>query len=429
VNNSLVKVRFSGLAVGGAIVGSVTDKEHPWFGMKGFVRDVIPGEDVVVTPTVKKDSYFEGEIHKFETISPHRRIPPCKYTSKCGGCDFQHINDEAQRNFKFEMLISALKSRNFPDNIQNKVLPLEFGNPFSCRRKVTLHFNKEGKVGFYARKSRNIIDLENCIMVDSVLTEIWSNIRSFVSEIKGHLNGTLIVESGNKEYVITCVVSEPVNKPKVKELICNVLKSKFIQSKLIIKGQEIWSSSNLKLSLQNFYEKEILLAPGNFSQVNSDINSKMVQYVIKYLEKCNITTAWDLYGGIGNFGIPLINKGVKVTLVEKDINLISTFVAYCNVNNNSHGAFPESVEKFLNRNTDLPDLIIADPPRSGLCSVVDKLPLATNIILVSCHLPAFLRDAINLIAKGYEIIEIKPFEMFPQTHFMEIVSIYRINKG
>ena len=149
---------------------------------------------------------------------------------------------------------------------------------------------------------------------------------------------------------------------------------------------------------------------------------------MSYAEIVSGKLVCDLYAGAGNFSFPMARVGARITAVECDKRL-----AGFGAENARRLQFTKevefvtsSVEKFLKkvRKEKPPELIVADPPRSGLGPVASMLPDAQRLILISCHQPSFVRDLVTLRNSGWRLHTILPFDMFAQTSYLEILSVF-----
>ena len=164
---------------------------------------------------------------------------------------------------------------------------------------------------------------------------------------------------------------------------------------------------------------------GSFSQVNWEINQRLIADVIEYSGIGRNVRVDDLFSGAGNFSVPAARDGAKVTAVENDprlVNLGRENASRYSLNNLN---FVETtVEKYLAGRKHQADVIIADPPRSGLGTMAQSLTYAKKLVLISCQLSSFVRDLRLLQDNGWIVEKIRPYDMFAQTSYVEIMSIY-----
>ena len=162
---------------------------------------------------------------------------------------------------------------------------------------------------------------------------------------------------------------------------------------------------------------------GSFSQANGEINAKLVKAVCD--RAAGAQTALDLYAGAGNFALALAESGLGVSAVESDIALISAGRAEALKRGLSERLqfFPQRVEKFLSGKPTPVEYLVCDPPRGGLGGLAEKLDFAPRMVLISCDMASAVRDLNALKACGWAVEEAIPFDMFPQTAHVELLSV------
>jgi 23S rRNA (uracil1939-C5)-methyltransferase len=162
---------------------------------------------------------------------------------------------------------------------------------------------------------------------------------------------------------------------------------------------------------------------GSFSQANSEINEKLCAAVVAGADGAE--TSLDLYAGAGNFAFPLVKAGLGVTAVEADIALVSA----ARERARSEGVaerlqvIQKRVEVYLKGTPAPTGYLVADPPRAGLGPLAEKLTFAPKMALISCDLAVAVRDLNALGAAGWTIETIHPFDMFPQTGHIELLTL------
>lgn len=428
-----VSVNIRGLAVGGAGVGEVisqNDGRTDLLGITAFVPFSAAGEQVSARVVQRKERYVQTELVSVGTPSAERVEPRCPLFTQCGGCELQHMRYEEQLRAKFEMIQGALRAGKLAMHHIEKLGAVRPGDPFNYRRRVSLHIDQTGKIGFYRESSRSVVATDHCpVAVDSI-NAVLKNLGDFGREVKGRITSVLL-EADNDGVV--AVLKTPYDLASGESRALLDTARKFFPNALLMAGEkEIggYGRQILELPLNDRATITLRVPAGYFSQVNSGINAELVGRAVELAAPVSGTRVYDLYSGAGNFALPLARAGAKVTAVECDKRL----VALGRENAARYGLqrqlefYESSVEKFFVQMSKLkaeaPELVVADPPRSGLGSLAGSLGEANRLILVSCHLPSFVRDAKNLTDRGWEIREILPFDMFAQTSYVEILSSF-----
>lgn len=414
-------VNIRNLAFGGDGVGEVCEAtDESLLGISAFVPFTVPGERIHARILEKKKRFVRAELIELPIEpSEHRIKPECRFFGICGGCELQHIDYAEQLRLKFEMIRGALRAGRLSSQAVEALQQIVPSEPFGYRRRVTLHLSQTGLIGFYREHSRSVVSIDRCPVATPEISALLPKLPSFAHQVKGKVS-SVVLESDAAGTVAVLKSAYALTKRDI-ELIIGEARKCF-ESAVLLSGNESvggFGREILELELSNGFP--LRYPAGNFSQVNHEINRSLVEYVVENSEVERNTAVFDLYAGAGNFTLPLARHGAKVTAVELDPRLV-----HLGKQNAERLRLPvnylvSSVEAFLKKNSQTPELIVADPPRSGLGS--SKLPPAKRIILISCHLPSCVRDLSTLIESGYHVKEIQPFDMFAQTTYVEIVSV------
>ncbi len=427
-HTALVHIR--NLAVGGDFVGEVVkvfkEEDEKYLGITTFVPYAVPGETVQVQITERKDRYLKASLLEVTNPSEHRIQPECSHYGDCGGCELQHMRYEAQLQTKFQMIQGALRAGRIPSSVIELLKPIYPGESYHFRRRIHLHIDSSGRVGFYKNKTRTVVSIHSCPVAVPEIDVMLESAHAIAPEIKGKISSLYLESDGSN--VIAILTSPYTLSLKDQKEVHAASKKVFKNFIITAEGKEVSGSGLPFLELPLNRSKSIFLkVPGGaFSQVNWGINIPLIEHVILECGSLQGKTVYDLYAGAGNFTLPLAHAGAKVTAVETDPRLVffgkeSAKEAGIEKNVCYHES---SVEVFLKRNPiSSADVIIADPPRSGLGNISSQFVKAKKIILISCHLPSFVRDVKQLSELGFEVSSIQPFDMFSQTSYVETVAV------
>ncbi len=336
-----------------------------------FVDKALPGEIVDIEITQEKKDYAAAEIKDIIEISKYRKHPECLYYGICGGCDFQHAEYDYQLKLKKDVLKNILKRIG---NIEIDNVEIVASNKeFNYRRRAKFHCLNE-KWGFLKEKSSHAVEITGCSIVEN--------------GINGYIKNN---KCTNKEIILS-----DNGRINPKNIILNL--------------------SEIREGLYLTYRA------GAFVQVNADINIKVIKKLISEIEKEGINSVLDLFGGIGNFSIPLALFGKDITNVEIDKKALDSFVK--NVKRLGLEKKAKAVRKNLNKDFELdikkPECVIIDPPRSGAKIAIKYLTKIKPefIFYVSCEPSTLARD-LKELKNDYIIKKVALFDMFPQTHHFE----------
>jgi len=422
--------------VGGDSVGEVnavqnTELDSDLLGITAFVPYGVPGEEILAEVIENKKTFLRAKLLEVVTESLDREVAPCPYYQNCGGCEIQHIDYRAQVEFKKAMVLGALRSAKFTSQILDLVPDLIKSEPFNYRRRINLHVDRRGSVGFYQSGSRTIVPIKECLIASKELQNAITNVHLIGPDLAGRINSIHIEEGEGK---ILAVLSAPyeLNSTERKDII-NVARKVFSNIIINSAGKEICSEgqTSFKLHLNKSKSVYVRIPGGGFSQVNWEVNLKLIESVTNFFREENPARIMDLYGGAGNFSIPLAKDGFDILGVETDKKLVALaretakeqgFLKKFHFEENSVNKFLKHKKFSLAENIG----IIADPPRSGLGELAKDVSFAKQIVLVSCHLPSFVRDLKALLELGYQVKKIELYDMFPQTTYLEsVVFLYK----
>ena len=427
-----VKVTIESLAHDGRGVTHVDGKVV-------FIDEALPGEELEFIYTDSRRDYAEGRVENLHTKAEERVEPECPHFGSCGGCSFQHVKDEAQIVFK-QNLLKEQFSRIGKVEIPQIWEPLT-GPHWGYRRKARMgvkYVAKKGRVlvGFRERRNPFLAEIESCkVMHPSVGEKLMD-----LSEMIGGLTvkdkiPQIEVAIGDHDCVLAFRVLEPPtaeDKERMRAFGQQHNMSICLQSKgpdtivPIEGGPEIVPT--YALPEQNI---EFKFRPAMFTQVNYEINKKMVSRVIEALDLNENDNVLDLFCGLGNFTLPMATKAGHVVGVEGDQPLVNHAIENARLNG------LENVEFYVaDLSKDLSDQVWAkqkfnkvmlDPSRAGASEVLHNLKHWNPdlIMYVSCNPSTLARDAGILVNElGYRIVKAGVMDMFPQTGHVESIALF-----
>ena len=359
-----------------------------------FIPYTLKNEKVKIKIVSISKRFAVGKVIEFITKSDKRCEVKCNCYNECGGCNFLHINFNDELSIKINYI-----NKLFNTNI-NTVLT---NNEYNYRNKATFHI-KDGKIGYYSEKTNNIIEINNCLLLDNRINDIYNYLKehelSTISEviIRVTTKDIMIVFKGEK-YDINDIINH-----------FNIT-SIYLNDKLIYgESYIIEEIDNIKYSIY----------PNSFFQVNKNNMKIMYDKAREYAGYGN--NLLDLYCGTGTIGIYLkdnfkhidgieINKdSIKNANINKKLN---------NINNIKFISGDASIAKNNNY-----DVIIVDPPRSGLSKkVIDFLNKSNSkrIVYISCN-PKTLKRDIDLL-NNYKMIKLEIINMFNKTKHIECITL------
>ena len=375
-----------------------------------FVTNALKNE-IVDADVIKKNKKFNEAIAtKIIKKSNDRVVAPCPYYKECGGCDLMHMNYESQLQFKKEKIQNTLKKF---ANITPKIKEvIKCDEVLNYRNKITFHVNND--IGFFEKKSNDFVKIDKCLICDS-------NINSLIKKLK-KLDLSLINNITIRFSKLT--LEKMVIIDANKDLNTNVL-NKIDSVYVKIKDKYILKSGNKNIA-EKMDDFIFYISPTAFFQVNTYQAVKLYNQVKKYADLKGKEAVLDLYCGTGTIGIYLAKDAKKVYGIEINEEAIND--ANCNkkINNIKNIEFYAlNANQFLTKVKEKIDVLIIDPPRGGLDKKTRDSILKLNpikIIYVSCDVATLARD-LNTFKECYDVIEVTPVDMFPNTCHCESVCI------
>lgn len=364
-----------------------------------FIDKALPEEIVDVEITNEKKNYLEGKINRVIKGSDSRVKPICPLFNKCGGCNFLHTSYETEKNFKLEKGIELLgKIDNFYETKE-----------LNYRNKVTLHI-KNNRLGFYEEKSNNIIEVDYCYLLNDSINKVIKDLSKI--DFNNYKATRIIIKANQNKTLLD--IDSIVDDEFLKAF--NYVDT-IISNKKVVKGngyiEEVIDNKIFKITSEAFF------------QVNKEGLENINRIIQEFLNDKNIKMVLDLYSGTSLWGILVSNKVKEVTSIE--INKEATLNAKENIkknNINNIKVINGDVKDYIDKFKDI-DLVIIDPPRSGLDKKTREYLKTINskyIIYVSCDMQTLKRDLIDL-NENYKVNSINLVDMFRGTYHVECVCL------
>lgn len=420
-----------------------------------FIEGALKGEKVKVRIVKVNKNFAYGKLMEVLEASEERVNPPCAIYKRCGGCKLQHASYKAQLDFKWDRVKDCVSKIGKLDPSIVKY-PLGMEEPWRYRNKVQLPIgliNGEVKIGFFAPRSHDIIDMESCLIQDEIgdkvvkLTREWIekfNIRPYnvdgEYDEKGIVRHIMIRRGFTTNEVMVVLVTNGENLPHKEEFVDLIVKNipgiksiiQNINSKktnviLGLESKTLWGEDTISDYIGDF---RFNISPLSFFQVNPTQTEVLYGKALEYANLTGNEEVFDAYCGTGTITLFLSKKAKKVYGVEIIPQAIDN--AWINAKENK----VENVEFFVGESeVVIPDLInkgvkadvvVVDPPRKGcdkkLLDAITNID-AKKIVYVSCDPSTLGRDLKVLEENGYKTLEVQPVDMFPNTAHIENVAL------
>ncbi len=378
-----------------------------------FIPGVLKDEIVEISQKKSKKNYNEAKLVKVLESNPSRIIPLCLLYEDCGGCDLMHMNYEEQLDFKENKVKNTIKKFANLDIKINKIIKSE--EVFNYRNKVTFHVNNV--LGFYEKDSNNFIKIDKCLLLDKNINKLMKQLNyldlTSISEI------TIRICKNNNESMLILATTKDIDVSRIKGF----------SSIYLYNGRYILKQGT-KTIIERMNDFNFYISPSSFFQINTFQAINLYDKVKEYAALTGKETLLDLYCGTGTIGLYLSRNCQKVYGIELNKDAINDANLNKQKNNIKNVDFYcENANKFMEKVKEKLDVIVVDPPRAGLDSKTINSILKvkpTKVIYVSCDVATLARD-LKILNEQYEVLELTPFDMFPNTCHVECVCVMKLN--
>ncbi|HOW31949.1 MAG TPA: 23S rRNA (uracil(1939)-C(5))-methyltransferase RlmD [Bacteroidales bacterium] len=443
-----------------------------------FVPFVVPGDVVDIQVVHRKRNFMEGKVMAFHALSPDRAEPFCSHFGTCGGCKWQNMPYPLQLKYKQKQVVdnfSRIGKFAFPEvrpilasqRTQTYRNKLEY--TFSDRRWLTdedMKQNPEARqmkgLGFHLPTFFDrILDIDWCYLQPEPSNKIRLALKKFALEHNLGFYNTRIHEGFLRNLVIrntttgglmVIVVFARAQFDEEMKSVLEFLHHEFpeITSLMYVlntKKNDVITDLEVHLWQGDPYIIEEMpdphggqplrfkVGPVSFYQTNPLQAYHLYKTAYDFAEFKGNEVVYDLYCGTGtisNFVAKSVKKVVGIEYVESAIRDAHENSVYNNISNTVF--YAGDLAKLLHNEfvaiNGRPDVIITDPPRSGMHPRVIEQLLeigSSRIVYVSCNPATQARD-IALLTGKYSVDAVQPVDMFPHTHHVENVALLKIRE-
>jgi len=424
-----------------------------------FIPFVLPEEEVDATIAERRPGFVRARAEKIVSPSSHRIPPDCPYFAQCGGCHYQHADYAYQLEIKEKILRENLRRiARFEVQGEVQVHPSPPWN-YRNRSRLQLRTHPVFTLGYFRLASHDVLPVEQCPisspLINRAITVLWQLGRAgempeVLREIEFFANADdskLLVElfsaaDAHRAPMRECAEKLKSSMPEIAGVTVFRAAQNSVQEPLVTVG----AGELMYKNGQSAYR----VTAGSFFQTNRFLIGELIDIVTRNQSG---EVALDLYAGVGLFSTALASNFRHVVSVESSQTAVSD-LAY-NLPTNGKAirsatgqylsgasgkaraeardwlAEPRSETKMgratkgeLPLHLNKPDVIVVDPPRSGLGDAVARALAgvkAPQLIYVSCDPATLARDIVPLQEAGYRIGELHLVDLFPQTYHLESV--------
>ena len=405
-----------------------------------FIQGALAGEKITFRYTNRKKSYDQGLVTSVIEASPDRVQPKCAHYEICGGCSLQHLDSDKQIEAKQQVLLDNLEHLG-KVSAQSILPPLTNDSVWGYRRKARLgvkNVPKKGKVlvGFRERASSFVADLSLCPVLHPRVGELLPQLSQLVEGLSINAKLPQIeVAMDDEQCVLIFRILEDLTDADALAIKAFGEAHDVIPytqrggPDTVVPLSGIPADLHYALPDQNL---ELGFLPGDFTQVNTDINRKMISRALDMLDLNQNDTVLDLFCGVGNFTLPLATQAGTVVGVEGDEGLVQRAKSNAERNKLSNVDFyAANLYEELKPQPWLSQSFtkaLIDPPRSGALEIlplINKMGIET-LLYISCYPGTLARDAGLLVNEmGYTLVTAGVMDMFPHTGHVESIALFK----
>ncbi|HAZ08344.1 MAG TPA: 23S rRNA (uracil(1939)-C(5))-methyltransferase RlmD [Elusimicrobia bacterium] len=424
-----------------------------------FVPHAAPGDLLEVEVFEAKSSFARARIKRVLSSGPERQDPPCPHHAApsrpgpaCGGCDWQHLNYDAQLKHKRGIILDCLRRiGKFPDGEKLTGPTKAAPHPWGYRNKVQIPFAPGPRMGFFAAGSREIVEMRECPIQPDLSVRLALTVKKMAAARgwsfydgrtgKGWLRHLFIRTNAENQALVGLVVSRPefadreafaaelrAQHPEMIGLHLNFQPERTS----VVLGPEwrrLWGAREMTETLGRF---QFTISPGAFLQVNTPAAEVLYDEAKAAVRESGrrFPLGLDLYCGVGTLTLWLADCFPRIIGVEENREAVGD--AYRNAERNAvkncrfKAGRAEAVLPKLSSELADGSAAIVDPPRVGLSQPVRRFLTdrkLKRLVYVSCDPATFARDAGFLAHSGYTLKKVTPIDLFPQTSHVELVAL------
>ena len=419
-------------------------------GMVVYVLGPVPGERARVRIESVKAKYAVADLVALLNRSPDRADPFCPVFGDCGGCQVQHLAYPAQLAWKRGIVANALRRLGGIEGARVGV-PAGMDEPRAYRNKMALvvtHGAGAPAFGFYAARTHDVVPIETCPIVmpqlDRAIAGLWDAAREadtargfegarHIVARAGRASGEEVLSVTTERASTTLGASAAAIAAKLPGAI-GISNSFEPPSENAVMGRKhltAFGSADMHEEIDGI---RFRVSPASFFQVNSEMVGKIFAYLKPHASK--VGRVIDLYCGAGTFALFFAKHGARVVGIEENPSAVREAKVNAKLNGvDERTAFLSGrVEATLRSKTGTEalaaaDVVFLDPPRKGSDdATLDALLRARvpHVWYLSCNPATLARDLARLVAGGYRLDAVQPFDMFPQTgHIEAFASLHR----
>jgi 23S rRNA (uracil-5-)-methyltransferase RumA len=436
--------------------------EFPGFGIafhedkKVYIKNAVTGQKLKARVSKKKGGYIEAKTTELIEASAGEIEPKCPHFQYCGGCTHQFITHERQLELKKQQVLTLFEDGGIDDyeflGIESSPLEYEYRN----KMEFTFgDFEKGGELALGMHmpgRAFGIITVDKCMLIDEDMRKVLQTTIEYfknkelpyykVMKREGYLRNLVVRKAKNTSQILVNIVTTSQLEFNMEEYKNTLLEQKYEGelAGIIHTFNDSLSDAVIAERVETLYGKDYIIenllglnfkiTPFSFFQTNSLGAEKLYSIVQDFMGDASGSIVFDLYCGTGTIGqiaAPKAKKVIGVELVEEAVESANENAKLNGLDNCTFIA--GDVAKVIQTITDKPDIIILDPPRSGVSPMALDYVIkfdAPEIIYVSCNPKSLVDNLKVLLGNGYKMDKVVLMDMFVHTpHLETVVRLYK----
>ena len=416
-------------------------------GMVVFVQGGIRGEACDVRLTHVGRSALWGRVEEVVNPSPARIFPRCLHYTKCGGCQFRHMNYAEELEAKRIRVEDALRRLGGAEIHVSAILGAEQVDRY--RNKAQFPVAKGPRIGFYRPRSHDVIDVDDCLLQGEAAARLRGAVKEWMAEysIPAYNERTftglvrhVYVRTNRAGRSLCCLLVNGRGVPREVELVRALRRAEPNLAGIVLGVNEKHNNVILGDSYRTLWGEDFLsdtlcgltfrLSVPSFYQVNPAQTEVLYGKALEFAGLTGAETVLDLYCGIGTISLVMARKAGMVWGAEVVPQAVDDAIANARRNHIENARFlcadAGEAARYLEGEGVRPDVVCVDPPRKGLAEdVVDTIADMgpERVVYVSCDPGTLGRDVKRFAGRGYTLKKAVAVDMFPRTAHVETVVL------
>ncbi len=394
-------------------------------GQAVLVRGGAPGDEVRARVVRRHARYLIADLVAVHRAGAARRAAPCPFHPVCGGCPWQQVTYPEQLEAKVANVRREMARLTGGSDVVSEIRPAP--SEWAYRRRIRLHVDRRGRLGFMQAGSREVIEIDACRVAEEGPSAAIVAARDLIRRLRTPIGECEIGGRGDLRGVVLRLSAEGRLAGGDSGEIRRFLAATPKISGTVISGRgwsRAWGDTRIRIRAPDGAAIDVPTTA--FIQVNEAANLMLVHAVRDLIAPSPADHLLELQAGAGNFTLALAPEVARLHAVERERGAASALrraVRRLPQVTVEEAAAAAALDRLLAAGRRF-DAVLADPPRQGLGAEIEGLlALAPpRLVVVSCDLATFARDARRLIAGGYRLGRVDLVDLFPQTFHIELVA-------